>query len=118
MSTPMLAAAIVLSAAITFGLRALPFLIFSGERKMPDWLQKLGEMLPSAIMAVLIIYCLKDVPASSTYGLPDAPSDFAGTGIQKLLAVLVVAVSYHFKRSTFLSIFLGTAVYMLLLQFF
>ena len=55
MSTPMLAAAIVLSAAITFGLRALPFLIFSGERKMPDWLQKLGEMLPSAIMAVLII---------------------------------------------------------------
>ena len=98
MSTPMLAAAIVLSAAITFGLRALPFLIFSGERKMPDWLQKLGEMLPSAIMA-------------------DAPSDFAGTGIQKLLAVLVVAVSYHFKRSTFLSIFLGTAAYMLLLHF-
>ena len=74
MSTPMLAAAIVLSAAITFGLRALPFLIFSGERKMPDWLQK-------------------------------------------LLAVLVVAVSYHFKRSTFLSIFLGTAAYMLLLHF-
>lgn len=64
MSTPMLAAAIVLSAAITFGLRALPFLIFSGERKMPDWLQKLGEMLPSAIMAVLIIYCLKDVPVT------------------------------------------------------
>lgn len=74
---------------------------------MPDWLQKLGEMLPSAIMAVLIIYCLKD-----------APSDFAGTGIQKLLAVLVVAVSYHFKRGTFFSIFLGTAVYMLLLHFF
>lgn len=42
MSTPMLAAAIVLSAAITFGLRALPFLIFSGDRKMPGWLQKLG----------------------------------------------------------------------------
>lgn len=62
MSTPMLAATIALSTAITFGLRALPFLIFSGERKMPDWLQK-------------------------------------------LLAVLVVAVSYHFKRSTFLSIF-------------
>lgn len=74
MSTPMLAAAIVLSAAITFGLRALPFLILSGERKMPDWLQK-------------------------------------------LLAVLVVVISYHFKRSTFLSIFLGTAAYMLLLHF-
>lgn len=107
MSTPMLTAAIVLSVAITFGLRALPFLIFSGERKMPDWLQKLGKMLPSAIMAVLIIYCLKDVPG-----------DFTGIGIRKLLAVLVVAVSYHFKRSTFFSIFLGTAAYMLLLYFF
>ena len=74
MSTPMLAAAIVLSAAITFGLRALPFLIFSGERKMPDWLQK-------------------------------------------LLAVLVVAVSYHFKRSTFLSIFLGTAATLSVIPF-
>ncbi len=51
-------------------------------------------MLPSAIMAVLIIYCLKDVPG-----------DFTGIGIRKLLAVLVVVISYHFKRSTFLSIF-------------
>ena len=65
-----------------------------------------GGMLPSAIMAVLIIYCLKDVP-----------DDFTGVGIQKLLAVLVVVISYHFKRSTFLSIFLGTAAYMLLLHF-
>ena len=95
MSTPMLAAAIVLSAAITFGLRALPFLILSGDRNMPAWFQKLGVLLPSAIMAVLIIYCLKDVP-----------DDFTGVGIQKLLAVLVVVISYHFKRSTFLSIFL------------
>lgn len=107
MSTPMLAAAIVLSAVITFGLRALPFVIFSGERKMPAWLQKLGELLPPAIMAVLIIYCLKDVPWN-----------FTGVGIQKLLAVLVVAVSYHLKRSTFLSIFLGTAAYMVLLHIF
>ena len=105
MNTTMLVSAIVLSAVITFGLRALPFLIFSGQRKMPGWLQRLGELLPAAIMAVLVIYCLKDVP-----------SDFAGVGIRKLLAVLVVAVSYQLKKSTFLSIFLGTAAYMLLLQ--
>ena len=104
MSTPMLAAAIVLSAAITFGLRALPFLIFSGERKMPDWLQKLGEMLPSAIMAVLIIYCLKDVPASSTYGLPEA------------IAILFIMVLHKWKKNTLLSIGGGTILYMILVQ--
>ena len=50
------------SALITFGLRALPFLAFSGSRKMPASLERLGQALPSAIMAVLIIYCMKDIP--------------------------------------------------------
>ena len=48
--------AIFIPALITFSLRALPFLLFSGDRKMPDWLSRLGAVLPSAIMAVLIVY--------------------------------------------------------------
>ena len=31
--------AILISALVTFSLRALPFLLFSGGRKMPDWLR-------------------------------------------------------------------------------
>ena len=57
--------AVAVSALITFGLRALPFLAFSGSRKMPASLERLGQALPSAIMAVLIIYCMKDIPAVS-----------------------------------------------------
>ena len=48
---------------------------------MPVWLDKLGQILPSAIMAVLIIYCLKDVG-----------DDFGRIGISKILAVIVVAI--------------------------
>ncbi len=44
--------AIVMSALITFGLRALPFVLFRGGRSMPEWMQRLGQILPSAIMAV------------------------------------------------------------------
>ena len=89
--------AIFISALITFSLRALPFLLFSGDRRMPDWLSRLGAVLPSAIMAVLIVYCLKGVK-----------SDIIGTGIPSAIAVLVVALSFKWKHNTFLSILSGT----------
>jgi branched-subunit amino acid transport protein AzlD len=70
---------------------------------MPQKLVELGKILPSAIMAVLIVYCLKD-----------AGSDWMGVGIPKLIAVAVVAASYKWKHNTFLSILAGTACYMVL----
>ena len=97
--------AVFVSALITFGLRALPFLLFHGKRKMPEWLSRLGAILPSAIMAVLIVYCLRSVK-----------SDFVGNGIPGLIAVLVVAASYKWKHSTFISIVAVTAVYMVLIR--
>lgn len=47
---------ILISAAITFLIRALPFIFFNGSRQMPEKVRKLGEVLPSAIMAVAITY--------------------------------------------------------------
>ena len=107
MSTSMVFVAIFVSAAVTFFLRALPFLVFRGGKKMPEKLAYLGKILPSAIMAVLIVYCLKD-----------AGNDWTGIGIPKLIAVGVVAVSYIWKHSTFISILAGTVCYMTLLHFF
>jgi branched-subunit amino acid transport protein AzlD len=104
MSTAGILISILIGAVITFSLRALPFLLFHGERKMPEKLTKLGEVLPSAIMAVLIIYCLKDMP-----------SDWTGIGLPKLIAVAVVALSYKWKHNTLISILSGTVCYMLIL---
>lgn len=96
---------IVLSALITFFLRAVPFVAFSGDRKMPLALERLGKVLPSALMAILIVYCLKDVSGN-----------YIEVGIPKLFAVLSVGFSYRRRHNTFFSIFLGTAVYMVLLR--
>ena len=74
--------AIFIPALITFSLRALPFLLFSGDRKMPDWLSRLGAVLPSAITAVLIVYCLKGVK-----------SDIIGTGILLCVIILLIPMS-------------------------
>ena len=97
--------AILVSAACTLSMRALPFLLFGKNRPLPGWLERLGHALPAAIMAVLVIYCLKDGITDPLHaGLPQA----AGMG--------VTAASYIWKHNTLLSILLGTVTYMLALR--
>ena len=105
MSTGRFLLVIAVSFACTFFLRALPFLAFSGERKMPDWMDRLSHALPPAIMAVLVVYCLKDVP-----------DEWYPGGLCKLLAVAITALVHKWKHNTFLSIILGTAAYMILIR--
>ena len=105
MNTERILITIAVSALCTFFLRALPFLAFSGAQKMPDWLDRLGKTLPSAIMAVLIVYCLKD-----------AGNDVVRIGLPKIAAVVIVALSYKWKHNTLVSIAVGTAGYMILLR--
>lgn len=97
--------AVLISALCTFLLRAIPFLAFRGNRNMPEWLERLSRLLPPAIMAVLIVYCLKDIAGGSLMA-----------GLAQILAVAVVAASYKWKHNTLCSIALGTLCYMVLLQ--
>ena len=97
--------AIAIIALVTALLRFLPFLIFGGKAKTPRIIERLGRLLPSAIMAMLVVYCLKGVSFSSVNGF-----------LPELIASVTVAVSYLLKRNTLISIILGTLVYMLLIQ--
>ena len=97
--------AIAIIALVTALLRFLPFLIFGGKAKTPRIIERLGRLLPSAIMAMLVVYCLKGVSFSSVNGF-----------LPELIASAVVAISYLIKRNTLVSIIIGTVVYMLLVQ--
>ena len=97
--------AIAVIALVTALIRFLPFLIFNEKRKTPHIIEKLGALLPAAIMAMLVVYCLKGVSFTS-------PSGF----LPELIATAVVAISYLIKRNTLISIILGTVAYMLLVQ--
>lgn len=105
MSKGYIIAGLIVAAAVTLGLRALPFVIFRGGRRIPERLVYLGNILPSAIMAVLIVYCLKD-----------AATDFKTYGVPELAASAVVIVTYKWKHSTLISILLGTVCNMVLLH--
>lgn len=97
--------AIAVSAAVTYLLRGAVFLFFRGSRKMPEWLERLGGVLPSAVMAVLVVYCLRGVR-----------DDFPNTGIPGLLAAALTVLVHRWKHNTFLSLLLGTGVYMVLIR--
>ncbi len=94
---------VAVMAAVTMLLRFLPFLLF--RKKTPPYIAYLGEVLPAAIIGMLVIYCLKDT------NLRAAPF-----GAAELVSALLVAGLQAWKRSILLSILAGTACYMILTQ--
>ena len=96
-------ALILIMAALTAALRFLPFVMFS--KGTPKTIVYLGNLLPNAIMAMLVAYCLKNVSfTAGSHGIPET------------LAVFLVAVLHKWKHNMLLSILGGTAAYMLLVQ--
>ena len=96
---------ILLAAVMTFITRAIPFVLFGGNKKVPAAVEYLGKILPPAIIATLIVYCLKDTQLTSLSG-----------SLPQFIAIAVVAALHFWKRNTLLSIAGGTAVYMVLIQ--
>ncbi|HIY21878.1 MAG TPA: AzlD domain-containing protein [Candidatus Flavonifractor merdigallinarum] len=106
MLTPLEAvASIAVMAVVTFLTRALPFLLFDRGERPPKLVLYLGRVLPAAIIAMLIIYCLRGV-------------SFAGleSWLPPLLAVALVVGLHLWRHNNLLSIFGGTIFYMVLVQ--
>ena len=91
-------------AAVTWGLRAFPFLLF-GNKPLPKTVQYLGKALPPAIMTVLVIYCLRNTTfGSSPFGIPE------------IISCALVVVLHIIKNNMYLSIIAGTVCYMILIR--
>jgi len=85
--------------------RIVPVLIFGRGGKVPEFILYLGRVVPYTAMGLLIVYCLRDVPVL------DAPH-----GLPEIIALAVVTGTYLWKRNTILSVVIGTALYMFLVQ--
>lgn len=98
-------AAIAVMAAVTFLTRALPFLLFGRGSRAPRVVLYLGRYLPPAVIAMLIVYCLRDVSFASASGWAPA-----------LIASVTVVALHLWKKNNLLSILGGTVLYMVLVQ--
>lgn len=93
-------------ALVTALLRFLPFFVFDGRRPIPKVIRYLGSVLSYSVMAMLVVYCLKDISFVNYSGW-----------LPPMISVLAVIVLHIWKRNTLLSIIGGTACYMLLIRF-
>ena len=96
---------IAVSALVTALIRFAPFLVFRGGRETPAVILRLGKLLPCAVMAMLVVYCLRNV------SIVEAPH-----GLPELISIAVLAALHLWKRNVLLSIGVGTALYMVLVQ--
>jgi branched-subunit amino acid transport protein AzlD len=86
-------------------IRFAPFLLFPQDRELPAIVTKLSSLLPSAVIGMLVVYCLKGVKLlSSPHGIPE------------MVSCAFVVLLHVWKRNTLLSILGGTVLYMILLQ--
>ena len=113
--TPLQTLGIILAVAAGTQLtRWLPFWLFpekkqppaiSGKFSFPAVVIYLGKVLPSAMMGLLVVYCLRSVSwLSVPHGAPE------------LIAIAAVAGLHLWKRNVLLSIAGGTVLYMVLVQ--
>ena len=86
----------------TIMIRFLPFIVFAKGKEVPPFVSYLEKTLPYSVMAMLVVFCLKDVNSL--------------TLLPTVLAVAATVLMHLLKRNTLLSIITGTAVYMLLIR--
>ncbi|MDO4430873.1 MAG: branched-chain amino acid transporter permease [Lonepinella koalarum] len=85
--------------------RLLPFWIFPANRPIPEYIRYLGKVLPAAMFGMLVIYCYKNIDIFSIHhGIPD------------FIAGMVTLVLHLWRKNMFLSMAVGTGLYMLLVQ--
>ena len=91
-----------LGAAITWGLRALPFAVLAPLRRSAV-LDQLRRTMPLGLMVVLVVY------TATTAGL-----DAGVAGLRYGVAVAVTVGLHLWRRNPSLSIVAGTATYVIL----
>lgn len=84
--------------------RFLPFFIFPEGKQPPKFIMYLGQVLPCAVIGLLVVYCLKDAVFTSFHALPE------------LIAIVCVAALQVWKKNMLLSMAVGTVLYMVLVQ--
>ena len=96
---------IAVMAAVTAFIRFSPFIIFPEGRKRPRIITYLGTVLPYAVIGMLVVYCFKGKSLIEyPYCLPE------------LIAGALVVALHVWRRNTLISVFVGVAVYMVLVQ--
>ncbi|MFJ4185271.1 branched-chain amino acid transporter permease [Kitasatospora sp. NPDC089509] len=94
-------AAVLVAAAVTWALRALPFAALTPLRESGT-VHYLSTRMPVGVMVILVVYCLHDLPVTEARAAVP-------------LAALAVTIGLHlWRRNALLSILGGTVTHVIL----
>ena len=80
---------VLVAAVCTFATRLFPFALFGGKKQVPKFVQYLGNVLPVAILGILIVYCLKDFEQGNVNYI-----------VPQLIAVALTAGMHLWRKNT------------------
>mgnify|MGYP000979712847 FL=1 len=85
--------------------RFLPFFLFANSQDRHPYVSYLGKVLPYATIGLLVVYCLQNVSFTKPpFGIPE------------LVATAAIVLLHYWRDNALLSIGVGTAIYMFLVQ--
>ncbi|TXJ50376.1 branched-chain amino acid transporter permease [Brachyspira aalborgi] len=86
-------------------IRFLPFIIIRKSIAERKYIKFLGDMMPYSMIALLVVYCLKEINLIKyPYGIPE------------LISIAIIIILHIIKRNVLISIGVGTVIYMILVQ--
>lgn len=85
--------------------RFLPFVLFYNNKGNNSHIAYFGKVLPYSVIGLLVVYCLKGVDFKSP-----------ANSVPETIAIISIILLHRWKRNALLSIGVGTAVYMFLVQ--
>ena len=91
-----------LTGIVIYAERAFPFLLFA-KKEPPKIIAVIEKYIPPMVLAALLFYCLKDVEFSAAKGF-----------VPHFAALTLTAALHIWKSNALLSIFSGTALYIVL----
>lgn len=94
--------ATIATSIVIFSTRAFPFVLFS-KKDPPRAIRFVEKLIPPMIMAILVVYCLRDLQfTTAPYSIPS------------IIALAVTVVLHLWRHNPLISIFGGTILYMVL----
>lgn len=95
---------IAVATIATFLTRSLPF-IFLNKHRSNKYIVYLGKVLPFSIIGLLMIYSVKEINFMvMPFALPE------------IIAIVATALIHRFFRNNLISIGLGTAIYLIIVN--
>lgn len=85
--------------------RWIAFVAFPAHKPIPPYIQYLGKVLPPAVFGLLVVYCYKNVNIYAQYH-----------GLAEFIAGAITLILHFWRKNMFLSIAVGTMLYMFLVQ--